>query len=84
MSSDFIFFYLLGFRICLGKCGQVPYFAMVIPLHTCMYVYVSIGEIMILKPFFIVLFGRLCDLSYYIFIHTLFELAIQFENQIRI
>jgi hypothetical protein len=65
-------------------CGQVPFSAMVIPVHTCMYVYVSIEEIMITKPFFIVLFGRICDLSYYIFIHTLFVLAIQFENQIRI
>jgi hypothetical protein len=64
-------------------CGQVPFFAMVILLHTCMYVYVSIEEIMIKKPFFIVLFGKLCDLSYYIFIHTLLELALQFENQIR-
>jgi hypothetical protein len=45
---------------------------------------VSIEEIIIKKPLFKVLFGKLCDLSYYIFIHTLFELAIQFENQIRI
>lgn len=65
-------------------CGQVPFSAMVIPVHIRMNVYVSIEEIMIKKPFFIVLFGRHCDLSYYIFIHTLFELAIQFENQIRI
>jgi hypothetical protein len=65
-------------------CGQVPFFAMVIPLHTCMYVFVSIEDIVIKKPLFKVLFGKLCDLSYYIFIHTLFELAIQFENQIRI